>query len=406
MANYDEVVSLINGNIYPHVARTADPLLVRPDMLSLMVGDIVYNARIKNGLGAKGFMIYVNGNGAPVYEKIATTNAEATSEFGIPFNASTGSSNVKDEGQYGVDGILKKKAKEWLDNLEKAIAKEPSDSAIKKAIDRMCWQLHYDITESHTNFPEVFANNDFADVQIDRYGATNWDGTTIKTSIEDNYTNISNSVSGGATTICGGSSLQLLSNAMSSAISTFDTNLNGSNSASTKETIKSALNTIGTKLVPDGNYYSISECLRDKYDNNTFSIARSLRDGGTSDVSVSNQIKLQKDSLHTDLGPSGSINSSLSTINTSVGNVKSSVDSVNTSVGAVNTSIGGVKGDTDTIVTRIGTYSTNNIMGCLTNIMEYTGTAKDRIGTLSDTNTVLGRLYNINGDTTDIKNNM
>lgn len=392
MANYDEVVSLINGNVYPHVARTADPLLVRPDMLSLMVGDIVYNARTKNGLGAKGFMIYVNGNGAPVYEKIATTNADATSEFGISFNQSTGSASVKDED---VKKALELKAKEWLDNLEKAIAKEPSDSAIKKAIDRMCWQLHYDITESHTNFPEEFAGNDFADVQIDRYGATNWDGTTIKTSIEDNYTNISNSVSGGATTICGGSSLQLLSNAMSSAISTFDTNLNGTDGTSTKNTIKSALNTIGTKLVPDGNYYSISECLRDHDTINgktTFSIARSLRESGDNSVPVQEQIRLETIEIKDGLGANGSIN-------TTLGLIKSNSEIVLTRIGDYggDTILGRllrIDDDLDTVKTNTGTAATN------------TGTIADKIGDESTSGTVIRRLFLINGDTTDIKNNM
>lgn len=351
MANYDEVVSLINGNIYPHVARTADPLLVRPDMLSLMVGDIVYNARIKNGLGAKGFMIYVNGNGAPVYEKIATTNAGATSEFGIQFNASTGSATVKDDD---VKKALELKAKEWLDDLEKAIAKEPSDSAIKKAIDRLCWQLHYDITESHTNFPEVFANNDFADVQIDRYGATNWDGTTIKTSIEDNYTNISNSVSGGATTICGGSSLQSLSNAMSGAISTFDTNLNGTDETSTKNTIKYALNTIGTKLVPDGNnFYSISECLRDKDGNNTYSIARSLREGSEKSVSQATYDQTQLESQRfTD------IDNTLGTPDDATSTTIFGSISVNAS--NLSSDISGVQGIAETISDTVGTRNSGD----------------------------------------------
>lgn len=371
MANYDEVVSLINGNIYPHVARTADPLLVRPDMLSLMVGDIVYNARTKNGLGAKGFMIYVNGNGAPVYEKIATTNADATSEFGIQFNSSTGSAAVKDDD---VKKALELKAKEWLDGLEKAIAKEPSDSAIKKAIDRLCWQLHYDITESHTNFPEVFANNDFADVQIDRYGATNWDGTTLKTSIADNYTNISNSVSGGATTICGGSSLQSLSDAMSGAISTFDTNLNGSDSASTKNTIKSALNTVGAKLVPDGNYYSISECLRDHDTINgktTFSIARSLRESGEDSVSQATYDQTQLESeefsdIELRLGEPGSDNSiwdSVNTINGNVGNRLSNSD--------------------PTILERVGNPgSGNSVWGTVSGISSSVGNSSSLTGTI------------------------
>lgn len=415
----DELREAILGSKYPHVARVADPLLVRVDQLSLMVADVVYHARIKLGLGGKGFYIYASGLGTAVYE-----NMFMHDKNDVKFNAEFGvSSGHTDED---ILSKIAEKAEDWLDELEVAIASKQSDNPIKKAIDRLCWQLHYDITESHANFPVMFKSDDFSDVKIDRYPIDDvewWDGYTLKSTISDaagvvrendqpsshtiiekgyfsdsaqNLKNLDDHLNAGAYSDTEGS-MKILDDhfnnsqtgsitKMTSAIGTFDTN----------NTNK--LGSIATKLVPDGNnYYSISECLRDKDGNNTYSIARSLRDGSTSDVSVSRQVKLQMDSLHTDLGSSGSINTSLSTINTSVGNVKSSVDSVNTS-------IGGVKGDTDTIVTRIGSYSTNNIIGCLTNIMEYTGTAKDRIGTLSDTNTVLGRLYNINGDTTEIKN--
>ena len=46
----DELKEAILGSKYPHVARVADPLLVRVDQLSLMVADVVYHARIKLGL--------------------------------------------------------------------------------------------------------------------------------------------------------------------------------------------------------------------------------------------------------------------------------------------------------------------------------------------------------------------
>jgi hypothetical protein len=103
------------------------------------------------------------------------------------------------------------------------------------------------------------------------------------------------------------------------------------------------------------------------------------------------------DSLNTDLGPSGSINTSLSAVKSSVDNVKTVEDSIKT--------------DTDTIVSKIGSYSTNTIIGCLTEIMDSnstvssnTGTIIDKIGTSYGQDTILGRLLNINGDTTDIKN--
>ena len=415
----DELKEAILNSKYPHVARVADPLLVRVDQLSLMVADVVYHARIKLGLGGKGFYIYASGLGTAVYE-----NMFMHDKNDVKFNAEFGvSSNDPDE-----DILLKIawKAEDWLDALEVAIASKQSDNPIKKAIDRMCWQLHYDITESHANFPVMFKSDDFSDVKIDRYPIDDvewWDGYTLKSTISDaagvvrendqpsshtiiekgyfsdsaqNLKNLDAHLNAGAYNDTEGS-MKILDDhfnnsqtgsitKMTSAIGTFDTNTTNK------------LGSIATKLVPDdSNYYSISECLRDKDGNNTYSIARSLRDGSTSDVSVSNQIKLQMDSLHTDLGPSGSINTSLGAVKSSVDNVKTVEDSIKT--------------NTDTIVTRIGSYSTNNIIGCLTNIMtdgstvsSNTGTIVNRIGSLNDTNTILGRLLNINGDTTEIKN--
>lgn len=400
----DELKEAILGSKYPHVARIADPLLVRVDQLSLMVADVVYHARIKLGLGGKGFYIYASGLGTAIYE-----NMFMHDKNDVKFNAEFGvSSNDTDEK---IIEKIAEKAEDWLDALEVAIASKQSDNPVKKAIDRLCWQLHYDITESHANFPVMFKSDDFSDVKIDRYPIDDvvwWDGYTLKSTISDaagvvrendqpsshtiiekgyfsdsaqNLKDLDVHLNAGAYSDTEGSITK-----MTSAIGTFDTNTTNK------------LGSIATKLVPDdSNYYSISECLRDKDGNNTYSIARSLRDGSTSDVSVSRQIKLQMDSLNTDLGPSGSINTSLSAVKSSVDNVKTVEDSIKT--------------DTDTIVSKIGSYSTNTIIGCLTEIMDSnstvssnTGTIIDKIGTSYGQDTILGRLLNINGDTTDIKN--
>ena len=405
----DDLKEAILGSKYPHVARIADPLLVRVDQLSLMVSDVVYHARIKLGLGGKGFYIYASGLGTAVYE-----NMFMHDKNDVKFNAEFGvSSNDTDES---ILSKIAEKAEDWLDALEVAIASKQSDNPIKKAIDRLCWQLHYDITESHANFPVMFKSDDFSDVKIDRYPIDNvewWDGCTLKSSISDiagvthkdvEYVDPQTQEIIHKIEIDNKGYL----NASAENLKNLDTNLNDSQTGSiTKMTLAigtfdtnatNKLGSIATKLVPDGNnYYSISECLRDKDGNNTYSIARSLRDGSTSDVSVSNQVKLQTDSLHTDLGPSGSIN-------TSLGSVKSSVDSVKTVEDSIKT-------NTDTIVTRIGSYSTNNIMGCLTNIMtasstvsSNTGTIANKIGDESTDGTVIRRLFLINGDTTEIKN--
>ena len=372
----DDLRNDIKYGNYPHVARTADPLLVRPDALSLMVADTVYHARVKLGLGCKGYYIYASGLGTAVYENVYTSNGEFNTEFGTK-DSTPDSDAIK---------AIKNKAKEWLDELEVAIASHPSDNSIKKAIDRLCWQMHYDITESHTDFPVEFKDNDFSDVSIDMYGRTSWDGVTIKSSFADNYTTISSSVSGGATTICGGSSLNGVVtsvNGVKSQISTLDTNVNNS------------LGTIGTKLVPDGNYYSISECLRDhdETDNiKTFSIARSLRESGDNSVPVQEQIRLETLEIKNGLGANGSINTTLSSI-------KTNSDTVVTRIGDFggDTILGrllNIDNDLDTVKTNTGTAATN------------TGTIADKIGDESTNGTVMRRLFLINGDTTEIKNSM
>mgnify|MGYP003412041994 CR=1 FL=1 len=423
----DDLKEAILGSKYPHVARIADPLLVRVDQLSLMVADVVYHARIKLGLGGKGFYIYASGLGTAVYE-----NMFMHDKNDVKFNAEfCVSSNDTDED---IISKIAEKAEDWLDALEVAIASKQSDNPVKKAIDRLCWQLHYDITESHANFPVMFKSDDFSDVKIDRYPLETewWDGCTLKSSISNiagvtyrddtvtdptthetihkivvdnkgylndsaqNLKKLDDHLNAGAYSDTEGSIKKLDDHfndsqtgsitKMTNAIGTFDTNAT------------SKLGSIATKLVPDGdNYYSISECLRDKDGNNTYSIARSLRDGSTSDVSVSRQVKLQMDSLHTDLGSTGSINTSLNAVKSSVDSVKTVEDSIKT--------------DTSTIVSKIGSYSTNTIIGCLTEIMDSnstvssnTGTIIDKIGTSYGGDTILGRLLTINTDTTDIKN--
>lgn len=171
---------------YPRVSRTTDPMVVRIDKTSLLVNDTMFTAKLKCGLGYKGYLIYSSGLGTPIYEKAAKTTAEWQKSFSTvgnrPYNIAFDSENTSQ-----LTNVLTAAAKEWLDDLEIAIADRENDNAIKKAIDRLCWQLHYDITESHTNFVDVFGQDDFSDVQIDRYPMDTeyWDGTTLKTSISD-----------------------------------------------------------------------------------------------------------------------------------------------------------------------------------------------------------------------------
>lgn len=374
----DDLKEAILGSKYPHVARIADPLLVRVDQLSLMVADVVYHARIKLGLGGKGFYIYASGLGTAVYE-----NMFMHDKNDVKFNAEFGvSSNDTDES---ILSKIAEKAEDWLDVLEVAIASKQSDNPIKKAIDRLCWQLHYDITESHANFPVMFKSDDFSDVKIDRYPLETewWDGCTLKSSISNiaGVTYRDDTVTDPTThetihKIVVENKGYLSDSAQN--LKNLDTNLNDSQTGSiTKMTnaigtfdtnATNKLGSIATKLVPDGdNYYSISECLRDKQiidGKTTFSIARSLREGSEDSVSQATHDQTQLESqrftnIDNTLGtPSdstastvfGSISSNSSTINGNIsdaqtalsGDISGAESSINGNISDVNDTVGDI----------------------------------------------------------------
>ena len=282
MASIKEVEDWISHRTYPHVARTSDPLIVRVSRFSLLVNDTNFYAKIKNGLGYKGYLIYSSGLGTPILEESATNETEFFSNSAFKKAISDNGTDTDNkfnkfyESAERVLGVLQDAAQSWLDTLELEIAKQPNDNAIKKAIDRLCWQLHYDITQSSTDFPEVFKDNDFGDVQIDWDKNDTWNGKTVNESVFDNYTAISTSVTDGSSTISGGSSLQGVKSSINSFdgnlcgkfetfngkfdtfnnnFTTFDTHLNGSTD-STRLDIKNSLDNIGTKLVPNINHWN------------------------------------------------------------------------------------------------------------------------------------------------------
>lgn len=371
MASIKEVEDWISHRTYPHVARTSDPLIVRVSRFSLLVNDTNFYAKIKNGLGYKGYLIYSSGLGTPILEESATNETEFFSNDAFKKAISDNGTNTNDkfyESTERVQTVLQDAAQSWLDTLELEIAKQPNDNAIKKAIDRLCWQLHYDITESHTNFPEVFKDNDFSDVEIDT-----GNGKTVNKSIEDNYTTISTSVTDGSSTISGGSSLEGVRLSISTfrtdlntTFSAFDANLNGT-LTSTANTIKTSIDKVGTNLKADSDQFTISKALRE-----------------ASDKSVSNQIKLQAEEIKNGLGPNGSINTSLGAISDKVstegesGTVIGKLISLDNKLGQgpdgtsnntvlyklseLYTNIYNTKLNTDTVIDRIGSYGQDSIM--------------------------------------------
>lgn len=140
------------SNDYPVVVKVSDPLLIRFNEKSLVVNNTNFYTNIKSGLAFEGFYIYTSGLGIPI------------AEIGqAPKNKKDSRGNVVVDGQAAAE--LGKKAKEFLDVLEAKIATTENDNEIKKAIDRLCWQMHYDISKTDTTeLPEGF----YPDIQIDK----------------------------------------------------------------------------------------------------------------------------------------------------------------------------------------------------------------------------------------------
>jgi hypothetical protein len=134
---------------YPAVIKVSEPLLIRYNKKSLLVNDTNFYVKIKYGLGFTGFYIYSSGLGT----EIATVKRD-------DLKPKSGGTTKTDEK---ILKELEDGAAELLDILEARIATAVNDNAIKRAIDRLTWQQHYDITQSKTDFVTAFEDEGFSD---------------------------------------------------------------------------------------------------------------------------------------------------------------------------------------------------------------------------------------------------
>ena len=155
----DEYLNSIKGRTYdyPIVLRTADPLLIRVNRTSLLVNNTNFFAKIKCGLAYNGYYIYSSGLGTHIAE--VDLGKESITQQIMP------DGTVVNKNQAWSDSTIAGKAEEFLNHLEARIYIMPSTNAIKEAIDRFCWQMHYDVTKTaRITPPEYFAEN----IVIDR----------------------------------------------------------------------------------------------------------------------------------------------------------------------------------------------------------------------------------------------
>lgn len=170
-----EYIDSISGrldNDYPAVVQVSDPLLVRVSKTSLLLNDTTFYAKIKKGLAFNGYVIYSSGIGTPIIEVDIGSTPETTS---------SGTVTTKQENDVDIAEI-EQAVSDFLDKLEARIATSEFQNPIKASIDRLCWQIHYDITKSKTNFVTAFEDQGFSKsiISVDGWSSSSTtDGATF-----------------------------------------------------------------------------------------------------------------------------------------------------------------------------------------------------------------------------------
>ena len=268
---------------YPIVHRIVDPLVIRPSRFALQVNDTTYYAKVKFGVQFCGFLVYISGIGYNFYEYKDEELTQRWSKTSKQSGQSISSTEVQRQ--------LEEEAETWINNLQDAILALKSGSELKKAIDRLCWQMHYDLTESDTDFTQF---DDFSDVEIDKTDSQHIVHTIYDT-INTSATSIGTAVGDGANVIIGNNTdsngLWLVSN----SISTLNTALTDASTGALKtqigdklyressgviveNTVAGMLNKVATNLRADDDgitqrEYTISKALRDVSDNPNYSVS-------------------------------------------------------------------------------------------------------------------------------------
>lgn len=233
---------------YPNVVRTSDPLLIRVDKFTLHVNDIVYHAKIVLGNLLCGYRVFVGGINNCMYEhKDEAITLSWARQDQQASSAATQEKQVRER--------LEDLAKEWMDKLEEAIAVHKGDNEIKKAIDRLTWQVHYDITKSSTDFPSTFP--DFADVAID---------TPNNGTIRDMLGAVSGSIDTAATKISGADASATQGGSLYGIMDKIGSVSDKLYSANSDTCISARINKVATNIKGDNEQYTISRALRDPDD--------------------------------------------------------------------------------------------------------------------------------------------
>lgn len=278
----EDVIDKRDDNSYPAVVRTADPLLIRFSKTSLLVNSNNFWIKVKRGLAFTGFVIYTSGLGTPISEIALDTASTITTDDG---------KTVYQKASDWSDGDLERKAKEILDTLEARIAITESSNEIKKAIDRLCWQIHYDITDSEEG-KNAMIEDGMSDVSI----ATQ--GTTIKTDFNNV---VSEMVSGTASTTFQLSGVEDQLSYINNAIGTTLTNKMGEINTTISGTLNTTIQKISLSLTGNTEhtvYESIDKVATNLRGNGEYTISKALRETNDSSVSGATYQQTQLEQEH------------------------------------------------------------------------------------------------------------
>lgn len=276
---------------YPSVVRTVDPLVIRIEPLSLLVGDTNFYAKIKNGVAFTGFTIYASGLGTPIYEQaVSGTNTKTIS--GGTVVAVSNSEVVSN---------LTNAAKAWLDALEDSFSNIETENTIKSAIDRLCWQLHYDLTHTSTTTLPTGMDN----ITIDKDGVGNGTVRDVVTQLNENLTSTDSTTPG--------------------AIIKVARNIKADSDA---YTISQALRETGYNSIAReiSNHTSTMSSKMDTLNNNISGLATTV-----TNIQLDTQsIKADTSAVNTNTSTVASNTNSISTISSNVSTMKSDVSTIKT----------------------------------------------------------------------------
>ena len=360
---------------YPYVIKTSDPLLIRFDKLSLLVGSCNFWIEVQTGAYFTGFKVFISGMGHCVFKKSLEGTSTKQLANGVVVNISKDSQIAQIESE----------AVKWLNDLEISIADKHSDNPLSVAIDNLRWQMHYDMTKSSADIP--------VELSIDKSAQTLIDMTSsVVQSVDTLDDNLSADTASKTGSII----------KTRDEIATLNTALNDSTTGS--------LVSVASRIAPSGSTAyggatAIADNLRDTT-NGEYTISKALRDTTTGDSSVSNATYQQTQLISSEFN---SVNSNLGTVSdsTSTNTVNGKLNKVNALVGSssdtTTATLFGYNKVLNDNISSSGSSSAGDISTIKTNV----NTIMTRMGSATDSrnaNTLGGKLNDVNTKLGDTQN--